>query len=108
MSLTSCFADTDFWAAQIAGMADFSEVRLGANEYRPMGLARRLGIDRDTVRRWIRAGWVTTRRDQDGHRVIWADRSELRRLKQLPDLPRNWANKAQLAKLTKPKPRPAR
>ena len=81
---------------------------LGPKEYRPMGLARCLGISRDTVVRWMRAGWLTLRRDEDGHRVIWADASELRRLRELHELPRTWATKKRLAKLKKPKPRPAR
>lgn len=81
---------------------------LGRDEYRPGSLARRLGISRDTVRRWLRAGWLTTRRDADGHHVIWADASELRRLRELHRLPRTWATKGRLAELTKPKPRPER
>ncbi len=39
------------------------------------------------------AGWLNLRRDDDGHHVIWADASELRRLRQLHTLPRTWANK---------------
>ena len=85
-----------------------SPAGLGRDEYRPGGLARRLGIRRDTVRRWIRVGWVTSRRDEDGHHVIWADAGELRRLRELHQLPRTWANKGRLAELIKPKPRPAR
>jgi len=85
-----------------------SRVGLASDEYRPMELARRLGIGRDTVRRWLCVGWLNVRRDDDGHRVIWADASELRRLRELYDLPRTWANKKRLAKLKKPKPRPAR
>jgi DNA invertase Pin-like site-specific DNA recombinase len=85
-----------------------SSAGLGRDEYRPMSLARRLGISRDTVRRWLRAGWLNLRRDEDGHHVIWADAGELRRLRELHDLPRTWANKTRLAKLKKPKPRPAR
>ena len=85
-----------------------STTGLGPDEYRPMGLARRLGISRDTVRRWLRAGWLNLRQDDDGHHVIWADASELRRLRELHELPRKWANKARLAKLKRPKPRPAR
>jgi len=85
-----------------------SATGLGPDEYRPMGLARRLGIGRDTVRRWLRVGWLNVRRDDDGHHVIWADAAELRRLRELHALPRTWANKARLAKLKKPKPRPAR
>ncbi len=77
---------------------------LGPDEYRPMGLARRLGIARDTVRRWMRAGWVTVRRDEDGHQVIWADAGELRRLRELHDLPRTWANKKRLSELKPPRP----
>jgi DNA-binding transcriptional MerR regulator len=73
-----------------------------------MGLARRLGMSRDTVRRWLRAGWLTVRRDAEGHHVIWADASELRRLRELHRLPRTWANKCRLAELKKPKPRPER
>ncbi len=85
-----------------------SRAGLGRDEYRPMGLARRLGISRDTVRRWLRAGWLTARRDAEGHHVIWADAAELRRLKELHQLPRTWANKGRLAELKKPTPRPQR
>jgi DNA invertase Pin-like site-specific DNA recombinase len=85
-----------------------STTGLGPDEYRPMGLARRLGVSRDTVRRWLRAGWLSLRRDEDEHHVIWADADELRRLRELHALPRTWANKKRLAKLKKPKPRPAR
>jgi DNA invertase Pin-like site-specific DNA recombinase len=81
---------------------------LGPDEYRPSGLARRLEISRDTVRRWRRAGWVTTRRDADGHHVIWADASELGRLEELRQLPRTWATREKFAELKKPKPRPER
>jgi hypothetical protein len=85
-----------------------STTGLGPDEYRPMGLARRLGISRDAVRRWPRAGWLNARRDDDRQHVIWADSSELRRLREPHDLPRTWANKKRLARLKKPKPRPAR
>lgn len=85
-----------------------STAGLGPDEYRPMGLARRLGISRDTVRRWLRAGWLSLRRDEDGHHVIWADAGELRRLRELHALPRTWANKKRLVKLKKPRPRLAR
>jgi DNA invertase Pin-like site-specific DNA recombinase len=85
-----------------------SRVGLGRDEYRPAGLADRLGMNRDTVRRWVKVKWVTVRRDEDGHAVIWADADELKRLRALHRLPRTWANKARLAELKKPKPRPAR
>ena len=81
---------------------------LGKDEYRPAGLARKLGVKRDTVRRWMRVGWLNLRQDEDGHHIIWADADELRRLRQLRRLPRTWANKGRLAELQKPKQRPAR
>ena len=81
---------------------------LGRDEYRPGSLARRLGISRDTVRSWLRAGWLTARRDAEGHHVIWADASELRRLRELHRLPRTWATRDHLAELTKPKSPPER
>ena len=81
---------------------------LGPDEYRPMGLARVLGMSRDTVRRWLRAGWLSVRRDAEGHGVIWADAVELRRLRELRELPRTWANKSRLAELKRPPARPAR
>jgi hypothetical protein len=85
-----------------------SGAELGEGEYRPTGLARRLGVSRDVVRRWLRVGWLNARRDADGHRVIWADADELRRLQELRGLARTWANRDRLAELKKPKPRPAR
>lgn len=81
---------------------------LGPDEYRPGSLARRLEISRDTVRRWLKAGWLTSSRDAEGHHVIWADASELQRLCELHRLPRNWETKSRLAELTRPKPRPER
>jgi DNA invertase Pin-like site-specific DNA recombinase len=85
-----------------------SQTDLEANEYRPMSLARRLGLSRDTVRRWLRAGWLNVRRDADGHHVIWADAGELARLRELHALPRDWANRARLEQLKTPGMRPAR
>ena len=84
-----------------------SKEGLGQDEHRPAGLAKKLRVKRDTVRRWMRAGWLNLRRDDDGHRIIWADADELRRLRALHQLPRTWANKARLAELIKPKQRPA-
>ncbi len=78
------------------------------DEYRPGRLARRLEISPDTVRRWLRVGWLTSTRDGEGHQVIWADASELDRLRELHELPRTWATKDRLVELTRPKPRPVR
>ena len=81
---------------------------LGPDEYRPSLLARRLGISRDAVRGWIRLGRVTTRRDVEGHHIVWADASELARLGELHSLRRNWENKERFAELIQPKARPER
>jgi hypothetical protein len=79
---------------------------LAKDEYRPAGLAKKLGVKRDTVVRWMRVGWLNLRRDESGHRIIWADADELKRLRELHRLPRTWANKERLAELQKPKQRP--
>ncbi len=85
-----------------------STAGLGQDEYRLAGLARKLGMKRDTLRRWMRVGWLNVRQDDEGHCIIWADGDELRRLRELHELPRTWANKARLAELKKPKERPTR
>jgi hypothetical protein len=83
-----------------------SKEGLAKDEYRPAGLAKKLGVKRDTVRRWMRVGWLNLRKDEDGHAILWADADELRRLRELPRLPRTWANKERLAELQQPKQRP--
>jgi hypothetical protein len=65
-------------------------------------------VKRDTIKRWMRVGWLNLRKDDDGHAIIWADADELKRLRELHRLPRTWANKERLAELQKPKQRPAR
>jgi hypothetical protein len=85
-----------------------SQEGLGPGEFRPMTLARQLGMSRDTIRRWLRYGWLSTRLDADGHHVIWADDDELGRLRELRRLLREGARGHRLEKLKKPKPFPAR
>jgi DNA invertase Pin-like site-specific DNA recombinase len=80
---------------------------LGPDEYRPKGLALRLDVRRDVVRWWVRAGYVTTRRDEQGHHVIWADADELRRLRSLHRLLGTRTAEG-LAELRVPRPRPER
>jgi DNA invertase Pin-like site-specific DNA recombinase len=85
-----------------------SQVRLGPDEFRPMGLARRLGVSRETLRRWLHAGWLNVHLDQNGHHIVWADADELRRLRELRRVLRTRASRARLAELKKPKQRPDR
>jgi DNA invertase Pin-like site-specific DNA recombinase len=83
-----------------------SQTGLGSDEWRPGGLARHLGIPRDTVNKWRSKGWLHARRDADGYWVLWVDTSEIARLRELHSLPRTWANKSRLKQLIKPKRRP--
>jgi hypothetical protein len=90
------------------GVRHGSQEGLGKQEYRPAGLARKLGVPRDTIKRWLRRGWVNVRQDERGHHIVWADADELRRLRQLHRLGRSAANRERLAALTTPKQRPTR
>jgi hypothetical protein len=85
-----------------------SRAGLQANEWRVSQLARHLGVRRDTVERWQRAGWLHAYRDGDGYWTLWADADELARLRALHALPRTLTNKERLAELRKPKHRPER
>ena len=47
-------------------------------------LARELGIIQQTIHYWIKQGWIHSRRTPSGkHLIVWADKDEMRRLKQL-------------------------
>jgi hypothetical protein len=85
-----------------------SPAGLGPNEFRPMTLARRLSVSRDTIRRWLEYGWLSARLDADGHNVIWANAAELKRLRGLQRALRDGVTGSRLEKLKKPKPRPAK
>jgi hypothetical protein len=41
-----------------------SKEGLGKQEYRPGGRARKLGVTRDTLKRWLRQGWLNVRKDE--------------------------------------------
>jgi DNA invertase Pin-like site-specific DNA recombinase len=88
------------------GVRHGSKEGLGKQEYRPGGLAKKLRVPRDTVKRWMRHGWVNVRQDDRGHHIVWADADELRRLRELHRLPRTADNRERLAALKKPKQRP--
>ena len=85
-----------------------SQTGLKGDEFRPTGVLRQLAISRDMSRRWLRARWLTMRRDEDDYHAIRADASELRRLREFRHLSRAFANKDRLARLQVPKPRPER
>jgi DNA invertase Pin-like site-specific DNA recombinase len=83
-----------------------SKEGLGKAEYRPGGLAKKLGVPRGTIKWWMRRGWVNARKDERGHHIIWADADELRRLRELHRLSRTAGNRERVAALKKPKQRP--
>jgi hypothetical protein len=85
-----------------------SQAGLGPDEFRPVGLSRRLGMSRGRIDRWLRSGYLNVRRDEDGHAIIWADADELKRLWELGRLFEVGASGTRLDKLKKPKPRPAK
>src|SRR5262245_20547202 len=82
------------------------QAELGPDEFRPMGLARRLGVSRGGIGRWLRSGYLNVRRDEDGHAITWADADELKRLRELGRLFRAGATGTRLDKLKKLKRRP--
>jgi DNA invertase Pin-like site-specific DNA recombinase len=47
-------------------------------------LARELGVIQQTIHYWIKQGWIHYRRTPSGkYLIVWADKDEMRRLKQL-------------------------
>jgi hypothetical protein len=83
------------------------ESGLGPDEFRPMGLARRLGVSRHRIGKWLRSGYLNVRRDEDGHAIIWADADELKRIRELGRAFQAGAPREGLNHLKKPKSRPA-
>ena len=61
-----------------------SQIGLGAEERisSPESGATAENVAR-SAGRWLRNGWLSSRRDEDGHHVIWADANELNRLREL-------------------------
>ncbi|RLB31775.1 MAG: hypothetical protein DRG87_01460, partial [Deltaproteobacteria bacterium] len=61
---------------------------LGENEWWVKSLAQRLEMPRVTLFSWIRRGWVSARRPEQGRWILWADAIELERLRQLRNVSR--------------------
>jgi hypothetical protein len=86
----------------------FRDDLLQENEWRIPDLARRLGVIQQTIHYWVKQAWIHSRRTPSGkHVIVWADKDELRRLKQITKVKRSWI-RASHPNLIIPKPRPAR
>jgi hypothetical protein len=82
---------------------------LGPGEWWLGDLSKRLGSPIDTLRGWIRRGWVHARcvsMTSGARWVVWADEDEMARLAELRTCPRTWDHRPRLADLLRPKPRP--
>jgi DNA invertase Pin-like site-specific DNA recombinase len=80
---------------------------LEKHEWRAPDLARQVGIGRKRLNVWIQRGWVHARRTPIyKHWLIWADASELRRLRKLAAAIRAAAGGRPDPALTKPGKRP--
>jgi DNA invertase Pin-like site-specific DNA recombinase len=71
-------------------------------------LARKLGVIAQKVHYWVTQGWVHSRRTPSGkHLIVWADKDEIRRLRQLAGRKNSWIA-ARHPELVIPKERPGR
>jgi hypothetical protein len=80
---------------------------LGSDEWFLNDLAAHLEIPEETMHRWRRVGWIHARKRDEprGRWILWADPSELERLRRLRSCPRTWDNQPLLGELIIPKPR---
>jgi len=70
-------------------------------------LARDLALSPHTVHGWRKKGWLRARQvgGRGGPWAVWANASELARLRALKECPRTWSHRDQLAELRIPGPR---
>jgi DNA invertase Pin-like site-specific DNA recombinase/transposase-like protein len=81
---------------------------VGQDEWWIPDLARELGVIPQKIHYWIKQAWVHSRRTPSGkHLIVWADKEEVRRLRQLAKRKSSWIA-ARHPELVIPKSRPAR
>jgi len=81
---------------------------LGRNEWWIHDLVRELGVTAVKIHYWVKQGWIHHRRTPSGkHLIVWADKDELRRLRQLAAQKNSWIA-ARRPELVVPKKRRAR
>jgi hypothetical protein len=78
---------------------------LKSDEWFLADLAHELNMPTTTLHNWVHRGWVESRKlnDRRGHWVLWADKDELRRLRQLRITKQGWPDRPYPESLTKPK-----
>ena len=86
----------------------FRDDLVGQDEWWIPDLAGKLGVIAQKVHYWVKRGWVHSRRTPSGkHLIVWADKDELRRLRQLAGRKNSWIA-ARHPELIIPKSRPGR
>ena len=81
---------------------------VGKDEWWIPDLAGKLGVIAQKVHYWVKQGWVHSRRTPSGkHLIVWADKDEVRRLRQLARRKNSWIA-ARHPELVIPKNRPDR
>jgi len=86
----------------------FRDDLLQKDEWRIPDLACELGVIPQKIHYWIKQGWIHSRRTPSGkHLIVWADKDEVRRLKQIAKVKNSWL-RARHPNLIIPKRRPAR
>ena len=86
----------------------FRDDLVGEDEWWIPDRARELGVIAQKVHYWIKRGWVHARRTPSGkHLIVWADKDEVHRLRQLAGRKNSWLA-ARHPELVIPKSRPGR
>ena len=87
--------------------ASASAAVLSPGEWWLHDLAQALGLSPHTLHGWRREGWLRARQvgGRGGPWAVWADESELDRLRALRECPRTWPYRERLAELRVPGPR---
>jgi DNA invertase Pin-like site-specific DNA recombinase len=86
----------------------FRDDLVGEGEWWIPDLARKLGVIAQKVHYWVKQGWINSRRTPSGkHLIVWADKDEVRRLRQLARGKSSWIS-ARHPELVIPKSRPGR
>ena len=69
----------------------FRDDLVGKDEWWIPDLSRELGAIPQKIHYWVKQGWVHARRTPSGkHLIVWADRDEVRRLRQLAKRKNSW------------------